>query len=37
MKRDGILFTLYERIVRIMKEQGEGAITAVCAALKLPM
>ncbi|XP_039649466.1 uncharacterized protein LOC120554574 [Perca fluviatilis] len=26
-----------ERIVRILKEQGEGAITAVCSTLKIPM
>ncbi|XP_038126956.1 uncharacterized protein LOC119773848 [Cyprinodon tularosa] len=31
------LFFAVERIVRIIKEQGEGAITAVCSALKIPM
>lgn len=31
------LFFSVERIVRIMREQGEGAITAVCSALKIPM
>lgn len=31
------LFLAVERIVRIMREQGEGAITAVCSALKIPM
>ncbi|XP_058242359.1 uncharacterized protein LOC131351136 [Hemibagrus wyckioides] len=31
------LFLGLERIVRIMREQGEGAITAVCSALKIPM
>ncbi|XP_030577209.1 uncharacterized protein LOC115774195 [Archocentrus centrarchus] len=31
------LFLAVERIIRIMKEQGEGAITAVFSALKIPM
>ena len=31
------LFLAVERIVRIAREQGEGAITAVCSALKIPM
>lgn len=31
------LFLAMERIVRIMREQGEGAITAVCTVLKIPM
>lgn len=31
------LFFAVERIVRILKEEGEGAITAVCSALKIPM
>lgn len=31
------LFLAVERIVRIMREQGEGAITAVCSVLKIPI
>ncbi|XP_041825222.1 uncharacterized protein LOC121655155 isoform X1 [Melanotaenia boesemani] len=31
------LFLAVQRIVRIIREQGEGAITAVCSALKIPM
>uniref|UniRef100_G3PJ87 Transposase n=1 Tax=Gasterosteus aculeatus TaxID=69293 RepID=G3PJ87_GASAC len=31
------LFVAVERIVRIAREQGEGAIAAVCSALKIPM
>lgn len=31
------VFFAVERILRIMREQGEGAITAVCNALKIPM
>lgn len=31
------LFLAVERIVRIMREQGEGAVTAVCGVLKMPM
>ncbi|XP_027013075.2 uncharacterized protein LOC113649457 [Tachysurus fulvidraco] len=31
------LFLAVERIVRIVREQGERAITAVCSALKIPM
>lgn len=31
------LFMAVERIIRISREQGEGAIAAVCSALKIPM
>ncbi|XP_060783091.1 uncharacterized protein LOC132890299 [Neoarius graeffei] len=31
------LFLAVERIIRITREQGEGAITAVCSALKIAM
>uniref|UniRef100_A0A8C6WJZ4 Transposase n=1 Tax=Neogobius melanostomus TaxID=47308 RepID=A0A8C6WJZ4_9GOBI len=31
------MYLAVERIIRIMREQGEGAITAVCTTLKLPM
>ncbi|GAA6073324.1 uncharacterized protein LOC116684675 [Tachysurus ichikawai] len=31
------LFLAVERIVRIVREQGERAITAVCSALKIPI
>ncbi len=37
MTRWNSLFFAVERIVRILREQGEGAITAVCSALKIPM
>ncbi|KAI7789260.1 hypothetical protein IRJ41_001648 [Triplophysa rosa] len=31
------LFLAFERILRIIKDQGEGAIRTVCTSLKLPM
>ncbi|KAL0147819.1 hypothetical protein M9458_056896, partial [Cirrhinus mrigala] len=31
------LFLAVERIIRISREQGEGAIAAVCSTLKIPM